>query len=101
MDLLVFLTNLRNFTSSSTSSHQFNEFYIKTPRFNLIIAKLTNNTFVLAVLPPGEAELNCTRINIATARDEFTGYDVDRGRAYSGSKKAVTGGVKAGSIDET
>jgi hypothetical protein len=64
-----------NFTSSSTSSHQFNEFFIKTPRFNLIIAKLTHNTFVLAVLPPGEAELNCTRINIATARDAFVGFD--------------------------
>lgn len=69
------LTVFSNFTSSSTSSHQFDEFFIKTPRFNLIIARLTSNTFVLAVLPPGEAELNCTRINIATARDEFTGFD--------------------------
>ncbi|MCJ1409417.1 GTP-binding protein gtr1 [Ptychographa xylographoides] len=76
---------LATFTSSSTSSHQFHEFFIQTPRFNLIIDKLTNNTFVLAVLPPGDAELNCTRINIATAREEFTKLDTigDRSRTQS------------------
>jgi len=90
-----FKHSLANFTQSSTSSHQFDEFFIKTPRFNLIIARLTNNTFVLAVLPPGEAELNCTRINIATARDEFIGFDphpnkrnmTDGGRSEGSSAK--------------
>jgi Ras-related GTP-binding protein A/B len=80
-----FKHSLANFTSSSTSSHQFDEFFIKAPRFNLIITKLTNNTFVLAVLPPGDAELNCTRINIATARQEFRGFDsvIDRSKNQS------------------
>ena len=77
-----FKHSLASFTSSSTSSHQFSEFFIKTPRFNLIITRLTNNTYVLVVLPPGEAEMNCTRINIATARDDFKKLDMmyERGR---------------------
>jgi hypothetical protein len=70
----------RNFTQSATSAHQFHEFTIKTSRFNLIIAQLTNNTFVLAVLPPGEAEMNCAKINIATAREEFTSTDDNKSR---------------------
>ncbi|MCJ1475853.1 GTP-binding protein gtr1 [Lambiella insularis] len=75
-----FKHSLANFTTSSTSSHQFHDFHIQTTRFNLIIDKLTNNTFVLAVLPPGDAELNCTRINIATAREEFTKLDTTASR---------------------
>ncbi|MCJ1438975.1 GTP-binding protein gtr1 [Xylographa pallens] len=81
-----FKHSLAIFTSSSTSSHQFHDFHIQTPRFNVIIDKFTNNTFVLAVLPPGDAELNCTRINIATARDEFMKLDTtgDRSRREGG-----------------
>ena len=63
------------FTGSSSSGNQFDEFYIRTPRFNLLIARLTANTKVLAVLPAGEDALNCTRINVATAREEFAGFD--------------------------
>lgn len=74
----------RNFTSSSSSSHQFHEFSIKTLRFNIIIDKLTNNTFVMAVLPPGDAELNGTRVNIAKARDEFTRTEPGWDRARIG-----------------
>ena len=66
----------RTFTSTNTSSHQFEEFFIKTPRFNLVMTRFTNNTYVLVVLPPGEAELNCTRINIATAREDFRTMDM-------------------------
>ena len=89
----------RNFTSSSTSSHQFQEFSIKTPRFNLIIDKLTTNTFVLAVLPPGDAELNCTRINIATAREDFTRFDTPPGRVRMGDSSNADYGVKHKSRD--
>ena len=71
---------VRTFTSSASSGSQFHEFFIQTPRFNLIIAKLTNNTYVLATLPPGESELNCTRVNIGTARDEFIRLDTSLDR---------------------
>lgn len=65
----------RNYTSSTSSSHPFSEFNIKAPRFNLVLARLTGNTYVLVVLPPGEADINCTRANIAMARDEFSALD--------------------------
>ncbi|MCJ1250693.1 GTP-binding protein gtr1 [Trapelia coarctata] len=67
-----FKHSLANFTSSSSSSPQFQEFQISTAKFNLIIDKLTSNTYVMAILPPGEGELNCARTNVAIAREEFT-----------------------------
>jgi len=65
----------RSFTSTPPSSHQFLEFTIKTPRFNLIIARLTTNTYVLIVLPPGTAEMECSRLNVLAAKDEFALLD--------------------------
>ena len=32
---------------------------------------LTTNTYALIVLPPGEVELQCTRLNLFSARDQF------------------------------
>jgi len=93
-----FKHSLGNFTSSSSSAHQFSEFCIRTLLFNVVLARFTNNTFVMAVTPPGEAELNCTRINIATARNEFSGFDQPINRpAYlsrSGSDKTESSSVK-------
>ncbi|CAF9916825.1 MAG: GTP-binding protein gtr1 [Heterodermia speciosa] len=66
-----FKSSISTFTGSSTSSHQFGELYIKTTRFNLIVAMLTTNTYALIVLPPGEVELQCTRLNLFIARDQF------------------------------
>ena len=67
------------------SSHQFHDLFIKTPRYNFVIAKLTDNTFVLAVLPPGEAQMNCARLNIAKARSDFFKLDGRRGTDRSDS----------------
>ncbi|KAL9613046.1 MAG: hypothetical protein Q9167_002392 [Letrouitia subvulpina] len=50
----------------------FEEFAIKTRLFNLIIEKLTHNTYVLLVFPPGEVELECTRLNVLAAREDFS-----------------------------
>ncbi|KAI4250029.1 MAG: hypothetical protein LQ352_005432 [Teloschistes flavicans] len=57
--------------ADSNSSHQFDSFVIKTRVFNLIINRLTYNTYVLIVFPPGEAELQCARLNTMAAKDEF------------------------------
>ncbi|CAO1606093.1 GTP-binding protein gtr1 [Xanthoria calcicola] len=65
-----FKNSLSGYTESN-SSHQFDSFTIKTGIFNLIINRLTYNTYVLVVLPPGEAELQCARLNILSAKDEF------------------------------
>ena len=61
---------------------------IKTPRFNLILARFTVNTYVLVVLPPGESEIECTRLNVLAARDEFSQIEStpDRGREESADK---------------
>ncbi|KAL8799259.1 MAG: hypothetical protein Q9182_006026 [Xanthomendoza sp. 2 TL-2023] len=65
-----FKNSLSGFTESN-SSHQFDSFTIKCRKFNVIINRLTYNTYVLVVFPPGEAELQCARLNILSAKDEF------------------------------
>ncbi|KAL8727043.1 MAG: hypothetical protein Q9181_005849 [Wetmoreana brouardii] len=65
-----FKNSLSSYTESN-SSHQFDCFTIKTRIFNLIINRLTYNTYVLIVFPPGEAELQCAKLNILSAKDEF------------------------------
>ncbi|KAL8830598.1 MAG: hypothetical protein Q9170_005663 [Blastenia crenularia] len=65
-----FKSSLSGFTESN-SSNQFDSFIIKTRIFNFIIQRLTYNTYVLVVFPPGEAELQCTQLNILLAKDEF------------------------------
>ena len=66
----------RKYTHSSTASHPFSEIAIKAPRFNLIVARLTNNTYVLVILPPGDLEIECSRFNIMAARDRFVELDI-------------------------
>ncbi|MCJ1463683.1 GTP-binding protein gtr1 [Pseudocyphellaria aurata] len=70
-----FKNSLANFSGALAEAPQFAEHVIKTPRFSLILALFTPNTYVLVVIPPGEAELQCTRINLLAARDEFKELD--------------------------
>ena len=44
---------------------------IKAPRFNLCLSRLTGNTYVLVVLPPGEVDINCVRVNVSYAREKL------------------------------
>lgn len=69
---------------------------IKTPRFNLILARFTANTYVLVVLPPGESEIECTRLNVLAARDEFSHIEgaPERGREESADKSVDKAGDK-------
>ena len=66
----------RKYTHSSTASHPFTEIAIKAPRFNLILARLTNNTYVLVILPPGGLEIELSRFNIMAAKDRFVELDI-------------------------
>ncbi|KAA6413179.1 MAG: GTP-binding gtr1 [Lasallia pustulata] len=72
-----FRHSLAKNTSSSTSSHQFKDFTVKSPRFNIAIYHFTTNTYVLLVFPPGEAAANCTRLNVQVARDSFAALELD------------------------
>ena len=57
------------------ASHPFGEFTISCPRFNLVLSRLTPNTYVLVVLPPGELDLVNTRLNVMGVRDGLTELD--------------------------
>ena len=69
----------RNYTNNPTTSHPFTEFALKAPRFNLILSRLTNNTYVLLVVPPGDTDIECARLNIMMARERFVRLDVGMG----------------------
>ncbi|CAF9943006.1 MAG: GTP-binding protein gtr1 [Alectoria fallacina] len=71
-----FKHSLSKYTHSSTASHPFTEIAIKAPRFNLILARLTNNTYVLVILPPGDLEIELSRFNIMAAKDRFVELDI-------------------------
>lgn len=79
--------------TDSNSSHQFDSFSIKTRIFNLIIQRLTHNTYVLVVFPPGEAELHCATLNILQARDEFARIEsvADGSSAAADDEESVKG----------
>ena len=63
-----FKHSLQAYTNQG-ASHPFGEFTIMCPRFNLVLARLTGNTYVLVVLPPGECDLVNTRLNLMGVRD--------------------------------
>ncbi|KAL9071744.1 MAG: hypothetical protein Q9161_004008 [Pseudevernia consocians] len=71
-----FKHSLSKYTHSSTASHPFAEIAIKAPRFNLVLARLTNNTYVLVILPPGDLEIELSRFNIMAAKDRFVELDI-------------------------
>ncbi|KZF26697.1 small monomeric GTPase [Xylona heveae TC161] len=71
-----FKQSLSRHTGLPRSSPQFAEFQVKTSRFNFFIARLTSNTYVLVVTPPGEAAFNTARINVLTARNDFANLDI-------------------------
>lgn len=63
-----FKHSLQGYTGQG-ASHPFGEFTISCPRFNLLIGRLTTNTYVLVVLPPGECDLVNARLNVLGVRD--------------------------------
>ena len=81
----------RNYTNSQSTSNPFTEFVIKAPRFNLIISRLTNNTYVLVVLPPGETDLECARFNIMAARATFMSQEIG-GRGSPDTRRSIADG---------
>jgi Ras-related GTP-binding protein A/B len=50
----------------------FVEMETMTKQFNMFLAQFTENTYIMAVLPPGEARYNVAKMNIIGARDAFT-----------------------------
>ena len=67
---------------------------------SIYIARLTASTYVLVVVPPGEADFNCLRVNVQIAKADFVKLDLTGelpGRERRGSSAAAEGG---GAADE-
>ena len=60
-----------SFYTEAGPKQQFGTFTIKTGLLNVLINRLTFNTYVLIVFPPGEAEMECAHLNVVTAQAVF------------------------------
>ena len=79
------------FTGDTAGPDFCKKFCISAPKFALIIEELTKNTYVMVVLPPGEAEVNCARLNIGIARERFTSMDILSGREHEDGQGVGSG----------
>ncbi len=70
-----FKQSTSRYTGTPKSAEQFVMFEVKLNRFSLFIVKFTTNTYLLAVLPPGEERFNCAVENTLLARKEFENLD--------------------------
>ena len=57
---------------TTPASASFMLYKVQSPHFNCFMARFTDNTFILVVIPPGEAAFNCAVLNTMMARDAFT-----------------------------
>jgi Ras-related GTP-binding protein A/B len=65
-------------TSNTPASAGFILLKLQTAQFNLFLARFTDNTYVLVVVPPGEAAFNCAVLNTLLARESFEGVTNER-----------------------
>ncbi|KAI9712372.1 MAG: GTP-binding protein gtr1 [Bogoriella megaspora] len=63
-------------TGMPATSANFAEMQVKTGRFMLFITRLTENTNLMAVIPPSEQIFNAARLNITMSRHKFADLDV-------------------------
>jgi Ras-related GTP-binding protein A/B len=90
-----FKQSISRYTGTPKSAEQFVEWELKLSRFCLFVAKFTTNTYILVVLPPGEARFNSAVVNTKMARREFESLDapprrgVDRGAGAAGPSTAA------------
>ena len=74
-----FKHSLQAYTGHESASHPFGEFGISCPRFNLLLGRLTGNSYVLVVGPPGGTGLQNVRLNVAALRDGLAEVGVGMG----------------------
>ncbi|CAK7268811.1 GTP-binding protein gtr1 [Sporothrix epigloea] len=88
--LKTFKSSLARYTGTPRNAEQFKLFELRFGvRFNLFIGKFTTNTYILVVLPPGEARFNAALLNTQIAAKQFEFLDVPVGvaRDYSGQQQ--------------
>ncbi|RCI11328.1 hypothetical protein L249_7624 [Ophiocordyceps polyrhachis-furcata BCC 54312] len=85
-----FKQSISRFTGTPRNAEQFIRMEHKAGlRFNLFILKFTTNTYLLVVLPPGEARFNAAMLNCQIAIEHFRFLD---GPAAQPSMAATTAG---------
>ncbi|CAK7206976.1 GTP-binding protein gtr1 [Sporothrix eucalyptigena] len=85
-----FKSSLARYTGTPRNAEQFKLFELRFGlRFNLFIGKFTTNTYILVVLPPGEARFNAALLNTQIAAKQFEFLDVPVGvsKDYSGQQQ--------------
>lgn len=71
-----FKQSISRFTGTPRNAEQFIRMEHKAGmRFNLFILKFTTNTYLMVVLPPGEARFNAAMLNCQIAIEHFKFLD--------------------------
>ncbi|QPC79198.1 hypothetical protein HYE68_009950 [Fusarium pseudograminearum] len=71
-----FKQSISRFTGTPRNAEQFIRMEHKAgPRFSLFILKFTTNTYLMVVLPPGEARFNAAMLNCQIAIEHFRFLD--------------------------
>jgi Ras-related GTP-binding protein A/B len=70
-----FKQSTSKYTGTPKSAEQFCLLELKLTRFTMFIVKFTTNTYLAAIIPPGEERFNCALENAKLARKEFESLD--------------------------
>jgi Ras-related GTP-binding protein A/B len=88
-----FKQSTSRYTGTPKSAEQFVLMEFKLNRFSIFFTKFTTNTYLAAVVPPGEERFNCAIENTKLARKEFESLDSPPRR---GPDRGAGGGASMG-----
>lgn len=71
-----FKQSCARYTGTPRSSEQFTLMEFQSQNFCEFICKFTTNTYLLVILPPGEARFNSAKLNVEVASETFGYLDV-------------------------
>lgn len=99
--LKAFKSGLSNYTGTPRNAEQFKTFEYKAGlMFSMFIDKFTTNTYIMVVLPPGEARFNSAKLNVQIAARQFEHLDTPSPAAVSAAGKGATKGPAKGGMPE-
>ncbi|KAM0142796.1 hypothetical protein ACHAO1_001034 [Botrytis cinerea] len=70
-----FKQSTSRYTGTPKSAEQFSLFELKMPNFSMFVVKFTTNTYLAAILSPGEERFNCALENAKIAARDFEELD--------------------------
>jgi len=93
-----FKSSLANFSGTPRGADQFKVITLQMgTKFQMFVGNFTTNTYIMVILPPGEARFNAAKLNVAIAREQFEPLDVPPvpSRTTAGAK-GTTAAIPAG-----